>query len=140
VILPHEAIAVKQHVAGELLNVYGPTENTTFSLLFLLSEEEKCTPRVPIGRALSNSGACVMDSKLQLVPLGVIGELVVTGDGVARGYTDPNRDVDRFVSVNIAGETVKAYRTGDYVRTVLLTANWSFSAVWTDKSRSEATG
>ncbi|KAK1914091.1 hypothetical protein P3342_007337 [Pyrenophora teres f. teres] len=70
----------------------------------------------PIGRALSNSGAYVMDSGLRLVPLGVVGELVVTGDGLARGYTDPARNVDRFVSVEIGGKTVRAYRTGDYVR------------------------
>ncbi|CAE7020050.1 Destruxin synthetase [Pyrenophora teres f. teres] len=57
-----------------------------------------------------------MDAKLQLVPLGVVGELVVTGDGLARGYTDPARNIDRFVSVEIGGKTVRAYRTGDYVR------------------------
>ncbi|EFQ91552.1 hypothetical protein PTT_11585, partial [Pyrenophora teres f. teres 0-1] len=57
-----------------------------------------------------------MDPELQPVPLGVIGELVVTGDGVARGYTDPQRNIGRFVSVEIAGKKVKAYRTGDYVR------------------------
>ncbi|KAK1914128.1 Nonribosomal peptide synthetase dtxS1 [Pyrenophora teres f. teres] len=57
-----------------------------------------------------------MDSGLRLVPLGVVGELVVTGDGLARGYTDPARNVDRFVSVEIGGKTVRAYRTGDYVR------------------------
>ncbi|KAL7780636.1 hypothetical protein CFE70_010661, partial [Pyrenophora teres f. teres 0-1] len=49
-------------------------------------------------------------------PLGVVGELVVTGDGLARGYTDPARNIDRFVSVEIGGKTVRAYRTGDYVR------------------------
>ncbi|EFQ92280.1 hypothetical protein PTT_10663, partial [Pyrenophora teres f. teres 0-1] len=57
-----------------------------------------------------------MDAKLRLVPLGVVGELVVTGDGLARGYTDPARNVDRFVLVEIGGKKVRAYRTGDYVR------------------------
>ncbi|KAK1914158.1 hypothetical protein P3342_007404 [Pyrenophora teres f. teres] len=79
-------------------------------------ERRSLRERVPIGRALSNSGAYVMDSGLRLVPLGVVGELVVTGDGLARGYTDPARNVDRFVSVEIGGKTVRAYRTGDYVR------------------------
>jgi acyl carrier protein len=45
-----------------------------------------------------------------------MGELVVTGDGVARGYADPERDRDRFVHVVIDGQKVKAYWTGDYVR------------------------
>lgn len=70
---------------------------------------------VPIGTAISNSGAYVMDPQQRLVPLGVVGELVVTGDGLARGYTDPSRDEDRFVSVVIEGEQVRAYRTGDRV-------------------------
>ncbi|KAK1914167.1 hypothetical protein P3342_007413 [Pyrenophora teres f. teres] len=72
---------------------------------FLVSKNEQYTNGVPIGRALSNSGAYVMDSGLRLVPLGVVGELVVTGDGLARGYTDPARNVDRFVSVEIGGKT-----------------------------------
>ncbi|KAK1912718.1 hypothetical protein P3342_004654 [Pyrenophora teres f. teres] len=100
----------------KLINCYGPTENTGISTSFVLTKDEKYTNGVPIGRALSNSGAYVMDPELQPVPLGVIGELVVTGDGVARGYTDPQRNIGRFVSVEIAGKKVKAYRTGDYVR------------------------
>jgi acyl-coenzyme A synthetase/AMP-(fatty) acid ligase len=71
---------------------------------------------VPIGRAISNSGAYVKDKHQRLAPLGVIGELVVTGDGLARGYTDPERNVDRFVNVKIQDRPVRAYRTGDYVR------------------------
>ncbi|KAK3216152.1 hypothetical protein GRF29_8g2302175 [Pseudopithomyces chartarum] len=113
---PRDLCAAKKLLKGTLIHMYGPTENTVYSTLFVLTEHGKYPDGVPIGRALSNSGAYVMDAKLQLVPLGVVGELVVTGDGVARGYTDPERDVDRFVSVVISGQTVKAYRTGDYVR------------------------
>jgi hypothetical protein len=57
-----------------------------------------------------------MDSQQRIVPVGVFGELVVTGDGVARGYTDPERDVNRFITVSIGGVSVRAYRTGDYAR------------------------
>ncbi|KAL7780525.1 hypothetical protein CFE70_010549, partial [Pyrenophora teres f. teres 0-1] len=112
----HDLVVAREHLAGKFMHVYGPTENTTFSTTFLVSKNEQYTNGVPIGRALSNSGAYVMDSGLRLVPLGVVGELVVTGDGLARGYTDPARNVDRFVSVEIGGKTVRAYRTGDYVR------------------------
>ncbi|KAK1914211.1 hypothetical protein P3342_007457 [Pyrenophora teres f. teres] len=100
--------AAEQYLTGKFVNGYGPTENTTFSTTF------SC-PRTSSTRMV-NSGAYVMDSGLRLVPLGVVGELVVTGDGLARGYTDPARNVDRFVSVEIGGKTVRAYRTGDYVR------------------------
>ncbi|KAK1916800.1 hypothetical protein P3342_004355 [Pyrenophora teres f. teres] len=90
-------------------------QKTTFSTIAIVKDHQYANG-IPIGRALSNSGAFVMDAKLQLVPLGVVGELVVTGDGLARGYTDPARNIDRFVSVEIGGKTVRAYRTGDYVR------------------------
>lgn len=101
---------------GKIINAYGPTENTGASAYYCLEDGESCSNGVPIGRAISNSGAYVMDSQQRLVPLGVAGELVVTGDGLARGYTDESQNVDRFITVNIAGETVRAYRTGDYVR------------------------
>ncbi|KAL7780532.1 hypothetical protein CFE70_010556 [Pyrenophora teres f. teres 0-1] len=115
-VYPHDLVAASECLGGRLVNAYGPTENTVASTSFLVSKEEAYANGVPIGRALSNSGAYVMDSGLRLVPLGVVGELVVTGDGLARGYTDPARNVDRFVSVEIGGKTVRAYRTGDYVR------------------------
>ena len=57
-----------------------------------------------------------MDAQQRLVPIGVMGELVVTGDGLARGYTDPELDRDRFVEVEIDGQPTRAYRTGDRVR------------------------
>ncbi|OSS43873.1 hypothetical protein B5807_11703 [Epicoccum nigrum] len=116
VLLPRDFFALGNLLKHKLVNCYGPTENVVNSTIFHFTKDEKCINGVPIGRALSNSGAYVMDSELRLVPLGVVGELVVTGDGLARGYTDPKRDVGRFVSVTIAGQTVRAYRTGDYVR------------------------
>ncbi|KAF2471468.1 uncharacterized protein BDR25DRAFT_368329 [Lindgomyces ingoldianus] len=113
---PRDYFAAERTLTGKLINCYGPTENTGISATFVLHKEEQFTNGVPIGRALSNSGAHVMDPEMRLVPLGVIGELVVTGDGLARGYTDPQRDIDRFVTVTVAGRRVRAYRTGDYVR------------------------
>ncbi|CAG8903153.1 unnamed protein product [Penicillium egyptiacum] len=70
----------------------------------------------PIGVPISNSGACIMDPEQRLVPPGVMGELIVTGDGLARGYTNAGLNKNRFVHVAINGESVRAYRTGDRVR------------------------
>ncbi|CAE7221046.1 Aureobasidin A1 biosynthesis complex [Pyrenophora teres f. teres] len=112
----NDLIAARHHLTGVLVNAYGPTENGVVSTIAIVLKDHQYSNGIPIGRALSNSGAFVMDAKLQLVPLGVVGELVVTGDGLARGYTDPARNIDRFVSVEIGGKTVRAYRTGDYVR------------------------
>ncbi|KAH6618447.1 hypothetical protein C7974DRAFT_415823 [Boeremia exigua] len=113
---PRDASEALQLLPGKVINCYGPTENTCISTIFILTQEEHCVNGVPIGCALSNSGAYVMDPNLQLVPIGVIGEIVVTGDGLARGYTSPERNIDCFVSVTVAGQVVKAYRTGDYAR------------------------
>ncbi|KAG6038308.1 putative NRPS-like protein biosynthetic cluster [Claviceps citrina] len=101
-------------VKGCVINAYGPTENTGASIVHCLSPTEVDANGVPIGRALSNSGAYVMDPHQRLVPLGVVGELVVTGDGLARGYLNPQQNTNRFITADIAGEQVKAYRTGDF--------------------------
>ncbi|KAK3314236.1 hypothetical protein B0H66DRAFT_630727 [Apodospora peruviana] len=113
---PRDAVAACEIARCDVINAYGPTENTTYSTLYRVQAEESCINGVPIGRAVSNSGAYIMDRRQQLVPLGVMGELVVTGDGLARGYTDPALDRDRFVQVQINGESVRAYRTGDRAR------------------------
>ncbi|KAI1749210.1 hypothetical protein F4782DRAFT_514383, partial [Xylaria castorea] len=111
-----DLISAQSIMKGKIINAYGPTENTVVSTFYEMPEFEGLVNGVPIGRAISNSGAYVVDSLLRLVPIGVVGELVVTGDGLARGYTDPQQNLNRFVSLEIDGKPVRAYRTGDYVR------------------------
>ncbi|KAG6058671.1 NRPS protein, partial [Claviceps sp. LM78 group G4] len=115
---PHDLAVAQRLIRGNVVNAYGPTENTGASTVYCLSSTatEAFANGVPIGKALSNSGAYVMDPHQRLVPLGVIGELVVTGDGLARGYLDPQQNANRFITADIAGYHVRAYRTGDYVR------------------------
>ncbi|KAJ4326740.1 Nonribosomal peptide synthetase 30 [Fusarium piperis] len=102
---------------AKVLNLYGPTENSVVSTVFCYEGQDEgfAIGTAPIGEPISNSGALVMDSQQRLVPLGVMGEIVVTGDGVARGYTDPSRNVDRFIRLD-GGKGERAYRTGDYAR------------------------
>ncbi|KAI9903492.1 hypothetical protein N3K66_000021 [Trichothecium roseum] len=109
-----------------VINAYGPTENTVISTFYSVKDDDAFVDGVPIGGAISNSGAFVVDSDLGLVPIGVVGELVVTGDGLARGYTNPSLNLDRFVSMDINGNTVRGYRTGDYVRYRPLDAQMEF--------------
>ena len=113
---PRDAAQAKGIIKGDLVNAYGPTENTTFSTIYKVPTHEKCVNGMPIGVAISNSGAFIMDPEQRLVPPGVMGELIVTGDGLARGYTDTDLNKNRFVYVTINGESVRAYRTGDRVR------------------------
>ncbi|GAT31335.1 aureobasidin A1 biosynthesis complex [Aspergillus luchuensis] len=113
---PRDAAQAKSIIKGDLVNAYGPTENTTFSTIYKVPANEKCVNGMPIGVTISNSGAFIMDPEQRLVPPGVMGELIVTGDGLARGYTDSRLNKNRFVQVVINGESVRAYRTGDRVR------------------------
>ncbi|KAE8420395.1 hypothetical protein BDV36DRAFT_293283 [Aspergillus pseudocaelatus] len=113
---PEDVFQAKKLTRGVILNGYGPTENTGASTIYPILDEEAFVNGVPIGRPIGNSGAYVMDDLLNVVPSGVVGELVVTGDGLARGYTDPEKNEGRFVHVVIGQDTVRAYRTGDYAR------------------------
>ncbi|KAM0514832.1 hypothetical protein ACHAPE_006507 [Trichoderma viride] len=108
-----DAIAAQALVRANVYNAYGPTENGVISTVYTVDKSDSFINGVPIGRPISNSGAYIMDSCQQIVPIGVVGELVVTGDGLARGYTDPSLDAGRFVQVEIDGRVMRAYRTGD---------------------------
>ncbi|CCF35240.1 aureobasidin A1 biosynthesis complex [Colletotrichum higginsianum] len=113
---PDAAAASRALVSGSVYNAYGPTENTILSTIYEVSGQDPFVNGVPIGRAVSNSGAYILDPSQQPVPVGVMGELVVTGDGLARGYTDAALNKDRFAQVAVNGQVVRAYRTGDRVR------------------------
>lgn len=99
-----------------LINGYGPTENTTFTCCYRIPRELAAeTGSIPIGRPIANTQVYVVDERLRPVPIGVPGELVTGGDGLARGYLGrPELDAERFVA-NPFGAG-KLYRTGDRVR------------------------
>lgn len=72
---------------AHLINGYGPTENTTFSCAYEIHYERLDNLHtVPIGVPLSNRSAYVLDLHLNVLPIGVVGELYVGGAGLARGY------------------------------------------------------
>jgi amino acid adenylation domain-containing protein len=102
-------------------NAYGPTENSVASTIYSIPLGD-LSDAVPIGQPIDNSGAYVMDSQQRLVSAGVIGELVVTGDGLARGYLQPSMDTGRFIEIDDPGipysqrRRIRAYRTGDVAR------------------------
>ena len=114
---PHVARAVAALPETTVVNVYGPTENTTFSCCHPV-RKAPTTPTVPIGRPIRGSGARVLDERLRPVPDGEEGELYVTGEGLAHGYLgDPGRTAERFVADPYAQQPgARMYRTGDRVR------------------------
>jgi len=80
----------------KIINGYGPTENTTFSTTYLIDRE--FTHRIPIGKPIANSTAYIVDRVFRLQPIGAPGELMVGGDGVARGYlNNPELSAQKFI-------------------------------------------
>jgi amino acid adenylation domain-containing protein len=110
-VLPHAA-------PGSMVNLYGPTEVTSYCTYFPISELAAGVENIPIGQAIPNAQALVLDPAMELCPLGVEGELYMGGMGVARGYLDrPELTAERFVPHPFSqapGE--RLYRTGDKVR------------------------
>jgi hypothetical protein len=99
---------------GRLHNMYGPTETTVWSTMHDVGAEEH---PVPIGRPLANTACYVLDTRGELVPAGVPGELFIGGQGVTRGYLgQPVLTAERFPADPFAGGDARMYRTGDRVR------------------------
>ncbi len=101
-----------------LLHVYGPTECTTFSTWYEVQELPEDALTVPIGRPIANSTMYVLDRSLNPVPVGVLGELYLGGDGLAVRYHErPELTAETFIPDPFAGSpAAKMYRTGDVVR------------------------
>ncbi|WP_262384748.1 non-ribosomal peptide synthetase [Paenibacillus terrae] len=102
-----------------ILNVYGPTENTTFSTSYRIKETFE--QDIPIGKPISNSTCYILDKQGRIQPIGAVGELYVGGDGVARGYWLQNQLTQHAFTPNPytsakdreRGENRVLYRTGD---------------------------
>ncbi|ATO50304.1 non-ribosomal peptide synthetase [Brevibacillus laterosporus DSM 25] len=101
---------------GRLVNGYGPTETTVFATTYTVDERIKEWGIIPIGRPLHNTTVHILSSEDKLQPIGVIGELCVSGEGLARGYLNlPDLTMERFVeNPFVPGE--RMYRTGDLAR------------------------
>jgi amino acid adenylation domain-containing protein len=97
-----------------VFDLYGPSEDTTYSTFALRSALERAT----IGRPIANTRAYALDKNLQVVPIGVPGELYLGGEGLARGYLNgPALTAARFVPNPFSNSTTgRLYKTGDLVR------------------------
>jgi amino acid adenylation domain-containing protein len=95
-------------------DLYGPTENTTYSTCALRTKGGRAT----IGRPLANTEAYIVDAKLQPVPIGVPGELMVGGALLTRGYLhQPELTRQKFIPHPFRKEPgARVYRTGDLTR------------------------
>ncbi|MBD2309017.1 amino acid adenylation domain-containing protein [Chroococcidiopsis sp. FACHB-1243] len=124
-----EKVAIWQKMVGDrvqLINAYGLTETTVTSTIYKLPSAAVDTGQsIPIGRAIANVQTYVMDRHLQLVPVGVTGELYIGGANLARGYLH-RADLTKEKFIPLEKSKVKSqklkkgsdrlYKTGDLVR------------------------
>ncbi len=102
--------------AGSLWNMYGPTETTIWSAVHRVGPKAGDTV-VPLGTPIANTRIHVVDPQLRPVPIGVPGELVIGGAGLARGYfRRPDLTAERFVPDPFGETGARLYRTGDLAR------------------------
>ena len=98
--------------ARSVRNMYGPTETTIWSTTAEVDDASDVT----IGAPIANTGVRVLDSTLHPVPVGRVGELYLSGDGLARGYRGlPGMTASRFVADPFT-DGARMYRTGDLAR------------------------
>jgi amino acid adenylation domain-containing protein len=104
---------------ARLFNEYGPTENSVCATVYEFSTDRT---KVLIGKAIDNVRCYVLDRNLNLAPIGVSGELYISGKGLARGYLNqPELTEERFAADPFfPGE--RMYRTGDF-------AKWSVDGI-----------
>jgi tyrocidine synthetase-3 len=87
----------------EVINGYGPTENTTFSACFSIHRDYESN--IPIGKPISNTTAYIIDKANRLQPVGAAGHLCFSGDGLARGYVNNIEfSAEKFVDLSIIEE------------------------------------
>lgn len=109
-----EALKYSKNTSLRLYNNYGPTENTVVTTYFDCATNDG--GRIPIGKPIHNTKTYVLSEALAFQPIGAIGELCISGDGLARGYlNEPELTAEKFVS-NPFIEGERLYKTGDLAR------------------------
>ena len=101
-----------------LINGYGPTETVVTPLIWKANKQQTFdTPYAPIGKVVGQRLLYILDDNIQPVPDGVIGELYVGGEGIARGYLlQGPLTAQSFIANPFSEQGERIYRTGDLVR------------------------
>jgi amino acid adenylation domain-containing protein/FkbM family methyltransferase len=107
------------HFRAEIVNTYGPTECTDVSAFHRLNRAmASSSSSAPIGKPILNTRLAIVARNLNLLPIGVVGELCVMGDGAGAGYlNDPALTAAKFLPDPFSDEPGgRLYKTGDLAR------------------------
>ena len=104
-----------------VMNHYGPTETTVGCCTLIVDEKSFAEWRpatIPLGRPIANDRVYILDRRMQPVPIGVPGELHMSGAGLSRGYfNQPEQTAERFIANPFSSDSFdRLYRTGDLAR------------------------
>lgn len=103
-----------------IYNEYGPTETVVGCCVHLADAARDRQGAMAIGLPIANTRLLVLNEDRSPTPPGAEGELYIAGAGLARGYWNrPDLTEEKFITLDLAGETVRAYRTGDRVGLML---------------------
>jgi amino acid adenylation domain-containing protein len=120
----HAAKALAYMGMNRILHMYGPTETTVYATYYPIDAIDKNQSTIPIGGPVANTWISVLDSRFMLVPIGVTGEIYISGLGVCRGYmNNPELTAEKFLVISYKSYrsyrtyiSEKLYKTGDLGR------------------------
>ena len=102
---------LKRYTSAEIFNIYGPAETTVWSTNKLVESTD-----ITIGKPIANTQVYILDQDRKPLPIGVAGELCISGDGVGAGYLNrPELTAEKFIP-NPFVEGKIMYCTGDLAR------------------------
>jgi len=100
----------------EIINGYGPTEATICSTFYKVNGNEEENKAISIGKTIGNTRIYILDKEMRLKPVGVMGEIFISGSALGRGYLNrPELTAEKFVDNPFEAGT-KMYKTGDLAR------------------------
>lgn len=99
----------------DIVNVYGPTECCVDATSYLINQDN-CNEDIVIGKPLNNVRLYVLDKYQKIVPIGIPGELYISGEGVARGYMNSQELTRSAFMEDCYHDGMRMYRTGDLVK------------------------
>lgn len=117
--IPHLRTAKKFLTNSTIINAYGPTENSVISACYTIKEIHPNTKVIPIGRPITHTSIYILDKDMNILPIGIPGEIYLGGRGLALGYlNDSEKTNQSFIEMEfpprLGREKEILYKTGDY--------------------------